>query len=108
MTDSEFNIDPNCLSRCSTEFFSEASWEQVDKHDTEVKEVFPNLFSSFSIYARGFTGELCVPGDSLVSRPFSSPVLRLREQVLARREEAPLQVNKLNPLIRPVIKLSPL
>lgn len=111
IADSEYNIDPNCLSRCSTEFFSENSWEQVDKQDTEVKEMFPNLFvfgSSFSIYARQFTGELCVPGDSLVSRPFSSPVLRLREQVLARREEAPLQVNKLNPLIRPVINLSPL
>lgn len=38
MADSEYNIDPNCLSRCSTEFFSEASWEQVDKQDTEVKE----------------------------------------------------------------------
>lgn len=36
MTDSEYNLDPNCLSRCSTEFFSEASWEQVDKQDTEV------------------------------------------------------------------------
>lgn len=77
MTDLEYNIDPNCLSRCSTEFFSETSWEQVDKQDTEVKEMFPNLCSSFSIYARQFTGELCVTGDSLVSRPFSSPVLRL-------------------------------
>ncbi|CAG02483.1 unnamed protein product, partial [Tetraodon nigroviridis] len=37
MTDSEYNVDPNCLSRCSTEFFSEASWEQVDKQDTEVE-----------------------------------------------------------------------
>lgn len=37
MTDLEYNMDPNCLSRCSTEFFSEASWEQVDKQDTEVK-----------------------------------------------------------------------
>ncbi|KAM9744272.1 phosphatidylinositol-3,5-bisphosphate 3-phosphatase MTMR3 isoform 3-T4 [Menidia menidia] len=35
MTDSEYNLDPNCLSRCSTELFSEASWEQVDKQDTE-------------------------------------------------------------------------
>lgn len=35
MTDSEY-LDPNCLSRCSTELFSEASWEQVDKQDTEV------------------------------------------------------------------------
>ncbi|KAJ4918777.1 hypothetical protein JOQ06_018503, partial [Pogonophryne albipinna] len=35
MTDSEFNLDPNCLSRCSTELFSEASWEQVDRTDTE-------------------------------------------------------------------------
>ena len=36
MTDSECNLDANCLSRCSTELFSEASWEQVDKNDTEV------------------------------------------------------------------------
>ncbi|KAK1892127.1 Myotubularin-related protein 3 [Dissostichus eleginoides] len=36
MMDSEFNLDPNCLSRCSTELFSEASWEQVDRTDTEV------------------------------------------------------------------------
>ncbi|XP_056887773.1 myotubularin-related protein 3 isoform X2 [Takifugu flavidus] len=42
MTDSEYNIDPNCLSRCSTEFFSEASWEQVDKQDTEVTRWFPD------------------------------------------------------------------
>lgn len=36
MTDSEYNLDASCLSRCSTELFSEASWEQVDKNDTEV------------------------------------------------------------------------
>ncbi|VTJ87844.1 Hypothetical predicted protein, partial [Marmota monax] len=34
--DSESNLDQNCLSRCSTEIFSEASWEQVDKQDTEM------------------------------------------------------------------------
>ncbi|XP_042637870.1 myotubularin-related protein 3 [Orycteropus afer afer] len=33
--DSESNLDQNCLSRCSTEIFSETSWEQVDKQDTE-------------------------------------------------------------------------
>ena len=37
MMDSEYNLDPNCLSRCSTELLSEASWEQVDKQDTEVQ-----------------------------------------------------------------------
>ena len=42
MTDSEYNLDPNCLSRCSTELFSETSWEQVDKQDTEVSPR-PNL-----------------------------------------------------------------
>ncbi|KAM7018821.1 phosphatidylinositol-3,5-bisphosphate 3-phosphatase MTMR3 isoform 1-T1 [Tautogolabrus adspersus] len=42
MTDSEYNLDPNCLSRCSTEFFSEASWEQVDKQDTEVTRWYPD------------------------------------------------------------------
>ncbi|XP_059193735.1 myotubularin-related protein 3 isoform X2 [Centropristis striata] len=42
MTDSEFNLDPNCLSRCSTELFSEASWEQVDKQDTEVTRWYPD------------------------------------------------------------------
>lgn len=35
--DSESNLDQNCVSRCSTEIFSEASWEQVDKQDTEVQ-----------------------------------------------------------------------
>lgn len=34
-----------------------------------------------------------VTGDSLVPRPFGSPVLRLWEQVLARRQEASLQVS---------------
>uniref|UniRef100_A0A8C6UZ28 phosphatidylinositol-3,5-bisphosphate 3-phosphatase n=1 Tax=Neogobius melanostomus TaxID=47308 RepID=A0A8C6UZ28_9GOBI len=42
MTDSEFNLDPNCLSRCSTEVFSEASWEQVDRQDTEVTRWYPD------------------------------------------------------------------
>ncbi|XP_035495085.2 myotubularin-related protein 3 isoform X1 [Scophthalmus maximus] len=42
MTDSEYNLDPNCLSRCSTELFSEASWEQVDKQDTEVTRWYPD------------------------------------------------------------------
>ena len=37
MMDSDYNLDPNCLSRCSTELLSEASWEQVDKQDTEVR-----------------------------------------------------------------------
>ncbi|KAJ8285782.1 hypothetical protein GJAV_G00030880 [Gymnothorax javanicus] len=40
--DSECNLDPNCLSRCSTELFSEASWEQVDKQDTEVTRWYPD------------------------------------------------------------------
>nr|XP_033812309.1 myotubularin-related protein 3 isoform X6 [Geotrypetes seraphini]XP_033812310.1 myotubularin-related protein 3 isoform X6 [Geotrypetes seraphini] len=40
--DSESNLDPNCLSRCSTEIFSEASWEQVDKQDTEVTRWLPD------------------------------------------------------------------
>ncbi|XP_006007536.1 myotubularin-related protein 3 isoform X3 [Latimeria chalumnae] len=40
--DSENNLDQNCLSRCSTEIFSEASWEQVDKQDTEVTRWYPD------------------------------------------------------------------
>ncbi|KAG9487150.1 hypothetical protein GDO78_007166 [Eleutherodactylus coqui] len=40
--DSESNRDPSCLSGCSTEFFSEASWEQVDKRDTEVTRWLPD------------------------------------------------------------------
>ncbi|XP_056276056.1 myotubularin-related protein 3 isoform X2 [Pseudoliparis swirei] len=40
MTD--YNLDPDCLSRCSTELFSEASWEQVDKQDTEVTRWYPD------------------------------------------------------------------
>uniref|UniRef100_A0AAY4DN94 phosphatidylinositol-3,5-bisphosphate 3-phosphatase n=1 Tax=Denticeps clupeoides TaxID=299321 RepID=A0AAY4DN94_9TELE len=39
---SECNLDTNCLSRCSTELFSEASWEQVDKQDTEVTRWYPD------------------------------------------------------------------
>ncbi|XP_061622684.1 myotubularin-related protein 3 isoform X3 [Phyllopteryx taeniolatus] len=42
MTNSEYNVDPNCLSRCSTELFSETSWEQVDKQDTEVTRWYPD------------------------------------------------------------------
>ncbi|KAM5188270.1 phosphatidylinositol-3,5-bisphosphate 3-phosphatase MTMR3 isoform 3-T7 [Callospermophilus lateralis] len=40
--DSESNLDQNCLSRCSTEIFSEASWEQVDKQDTEMTRWLPD------------------------------------------------------------------
>uniref|UniRef100_A0A8C5F9F0 phosphatidylinositol-3,5-bisphosphate 3-phosphatase n=1 Tax=Gadus morhua TaxID=8049 RepID=A0A8C5F9F0_GADMO len=40
--DSEYNMDPNCLSRCSTELLSEASWEQVDKTDAEVTRWYPD------------------------------------------------------------------
>ncbi|XP_053136023.1 myotubularin-related protein 3 isoform X4 [Hemicordylus capensis] len=40
--DSESNLDQNCLSRCSTEIFSETSWEQVDKQDTEVTRWLPD------------------------------------------------------------------
>ncbi|XP_029115317.1 phosphatidylinositol-3,5-bisphosphate 3-phosphatase MTMR3 isoform X2 [Scleropages formosus] len=42
ITDSECNLDANCLSRCSTELFSEASWEQVDKQDAEVTRWYPD------------------------------------------------------------------
>ncbi|XP_060048826.1 myotubularin-related protein 3 isoform X3 [Erinaceus europaeus] len=40
--DSESSVDQNCLSRCSTELFSEASWEQVDKQDTEMTRWLPD------------------------------------------------------------------
>ncbi|XP_045390386.1 myotubularin-related protein 3 isoform X1 [Lemur catta] len=40
--DSESNLDQSCLSRCSTEIFSEASWEQVDKQDTEMTRWLPD------------------------------------------------------------------
>ncbi|KAH0625520.1 hypothetical protein JD844_015066, partial [Phrynosoma platyrhinos] len=40
--DSESSLDQNCLSRCSTEIFSEASWEQVDKQDAEVTRWLPD------------------------------------------------------------------
>ncbi|XP_051777508.1 myotubularin-related protein 3 isoform X1 [Erpetoichthys calabaricus] len=42
IADSESILDHNCLSRCSTELFSEASWEQVDKQDTEVTRWYPD------------------------------------------------------------------
>ncbi|XP_045145484.1 myotubularin-related protein 3 [Echinops telfairi] len=38
----ESNLDQNCLSRCSTEIFSETSWEQVDKQDTEMTRWLPD------------------------------------------------------------------
>nr|XP_060642169.1 myotubularin-related protein 3 isoform X2 [Anolis sagrei ordinatus] len=40
--DLESNLDPSCLPRCSTELFSEASWEQVDKQDSEVTRWLPD------------------------------------------------------------------
>ncbi|XP_072456093.1 phosphatidylinositol-3,5-bisphosphate 3-phosphatase MTMR3 isoform X3 [Notamacropus eugenii] len=40
--DSESNVDQSCLSCCSTEIFSEASWEQVDKQDTEMTRWLPD------------------------------------------------------------------
>nr|DBA22800.1 TPA: hypothetical protein GDO54_013800 [Pyxicephalus adspersus] len=40
--DSESNRDPSCLSGCSTEPFSETSWEQVDKRDTDVTRWLPD------------------------------------------------------------------
>ncbi|XP_036132100.1 myotubularin-related protein 3 isoform X4 [Molossus molossus] len=40
--DSESNLDQNSLSCCSTEIFSEASWEQVDKQDTEMTRWLPD------------------------------------------------------------------
>nr|XP_023696603.1 myotubularin-related protein 3 isoform X2 [Paramormyrops kingsleyae] len=40
--DSECNLDPNCLSRCSTEVFSEASWVQVDNQDAKVTRWYPD------------------------------------------------------------------
>ncbi|XP_028905326.1 myotubularin-related protein 3 isoform X2 [Ornithorhynchus anatinus] len=42
MPDLESNLDPNCLSHCGPEIFSEASWEQVDKQDTEVTRWLPD------------------------------------------------------------------
>ncbi|NP_001080011.1 myotubularin related protein 3 homeolog L [Xenopus laevis] len=40
--DTESNRDPGCLSGCSTEHFSEASWEQVDKRNTELTRWVPD------------------------------------------------------------------
>ncbi|KAM9330800.1 phosphatidylinositol-3,5-bisphosphate 3-phosphatase MTMR3 [Gastrophryne carolinensis] len=40
--DSESYRDPSCFSGCSTEPFSEAGWEQVDKRDTEVTRWLPD------------------------------------------------------------------
>ncbi|KAI4877414.1 hypothetical protein NFI96_011718 [Prochilodus magdalenae] len=35
--DQENNVEGVCLSRCSTELFSDNSWEQEDQHDKQVK-----------------------------------------------------------------------
>lgn len=69
MTDSEYNLDPNCLSRCSTELFSEASWEQVDKQDTEVNSqanlrIF--IWEGGSKVLRAFMDFMYITGHSLV------------------------------------------
>ncbi|XP_060737230.1 myotubularin-related protein 3 isoform X1 [Tachysurus vachellii] len=40
--DSDINLDPNCLSHCSTELFSEINWEQVDRQDTEMTRWYPD------------------------------------------------------------------
>lgn len=75
MTDSEYNLDHNCLSRCSTELFSEASWEQVDKQDTEVssqtnlkvilargEEPKSQSNGCFCLYALQISSEMTVDG----------------------------------------------
>lgn len=85
MTDSEYNLDANCLSRCSTELFSEASWEQVDKQDTEVsrRRQSPEATPLVVLSCRNkqlMVGELSsayVTGDPLVPRPLGGAVLRL-------------------------------
>ncbi|XP_036385417.1 myotubularin-related protein 3-like [Megalops cyprinoides] len=41
LPDSECNGDPPCLSRCSAELFSEASWEQVEQQHT-VTQWYPD------------------------------------------------------------------
>lgn len=53
------------------------------------------VFLGELICARGQLTDLGlnITGHSLVPRSFGSPVLRLREQVLACHQEAPLQVN---------------
>ncbi|XP_056115356.1 myotubularin-related protein 3 isoform X11 [Rhinichthys klamathensis goyatoka] len=66
ITDSDFNLEHNCLSRCSTELFSEASWEQVDKQDTETLDLLHRCMEK----------EYKV-GDPVVPGPSGCSVLRL-------------------------------
>ncbi|XP_063067078.1 myotubularin-related protein 3 isoform X2 [Engraulis encrasicolus] len=42
MADGENNLEPMCLSRCSSEFFSEGSWEQVEQREPEVTRWYPD------------------------------------------------------------------
>ncbi|XP_031433386.1 myotubularin-related protein 3 isoform X2 [Clupea harengus] len=42
LPDGENNLEPVCLSRCSTEFFSEGSWEQVEQREPEVTRWYPD------------------------------------------------------------------
>ncbi|KAL2100155.1 hypothetical protein ACEWY4_004549 [Coilia grayii] len=42
MPDGENNLEPVCLSRCSSEFFSEGSWEQVEQREPEVTRWYPD------------------------------------------------------------------
>lgn len=51
--DSECNRDPSCLSGCSTEPFSEASWEQLDKRNNDVS--LPVLVT----FPKGCIGAIC-------------------------------------------------
>uniref|UniRef100_A0A287DC02 phosphatidylinositol-3,5-bisphosphate 3-phosphatase n=1 Tax=Ictidomys tridecemlineatus TaxID=43179 RepID=A0A287DC02_ICTTR len=44
--DLESNLDQNCLSHCSPEIFSEASWEQVDKQDIEMTCWLPDYLAA--------------------------------------------------------------
>ncbi|XP_018411011.1 PREDICTED: myotubularin-related protein 3 isoform X2 [Nanorana parkeri] len=61
--DSECNRDPSCLSGCSTEHFSETSWEQVDKRDKEVS--LPVIFTITKHYM----------GDKMATRSSGSKLL---------------------------------
>ncbi|XP_062409448.1 myotubularin-related protein 3 isoform X2 [Sardina pilchardus] len=42
LPDGENNLEPVCLSRCSSEFFSEGSWEQVEQREPEMTRWYPD------------------------------------------------------------------
>lgn len=82
--DSESNPDHNCLSRCSTEIFSEASWEQVDKQDSEVQASIHlrRLPPPLCLLSTRHTNHAAPSGPNTGLHKLSSSTLQLSQKLL--------------------------